>query len=102
LVEKSQSWRRARRGWLVVRAIERAPNRARSRSLRAAGQVLLYPAQQFALQALMGVSASHTVDLTKACGAAFLDTMTEDLWQPMDSLEEYCKRTVFNNIRNTC
>jgi len=70
------------------------------RSLRAAGHVLLYPAQQFALQALMGVSASHTVDLTKACGAAFLDTMTEDLWQPMDSLEEYCKRTVFNNIRN--
>jgi hypothetical protein len=70
------------------------------RRLRAAGHVLLYPAHQFALQALMGVSSSQTLDLTKACGGAFLDTMTEDLWQPADSLEEYCKRTAFNNIRN--
>ncbi len=73
---------------------------AKWRKLRKAGHVLLYPAHQFAMQALMGISSSHTLNLKHGCGAAFLDTMEGELWQPFDSLEEYCKRTIFSNIRN--
>jgi hypothetical protein len=48
--------------------------------LRGAGHVLVYPAHQFAVQALMGISSRQTLDLNSdACGKAFMDLLIEDL-----------------------
>jgi hypothetical protein len=75
--------------------------------LRAAGHVLVYPAHQFAIQALMGISSRQTLDLSEPnlsgayCGKEFMDLLDEEPWQPsFDSLTLFFKNTAFALIRN--